>query len=149
MTTLLVKQWRKYWSDKSSPLYGRNNGDFYARYADELRVILREAGEYRSVLELGCGSGELFGPLGFNTCEYTGVDFSQNMLNAFHAQHPSARLIEANASDFRDDCRYDLIFSSGLIQYFDTKTFEKHLAVCREMMSPDSAIGLPSTPQCC
>ncbi len=140
MTTLLTKKWRKYWSDKSTPLYGRDNDDFFARYGDELRVILRQAGDYRTVLELGCGSGELFEPLGFDACEFTGVDFSRNMLDAFRTRHPGARLLESNAADFHEDRRYDLIFSSGLVQYFDPDTFENHLAICRGMMSRSSAI---------
>ena len=140
MTTLLTKKWRKYWSDKSSPLYGRDNDDFYARYGDELRVILRQAGDYRSVLELGCGSGDLFQPLGFDACDYTGVDFSQNMLEAFRAREPGARLLESNAADFQVDRQFDVIFSSGLVQYFDLDTFERHLAICRGMMSRSSVV---------
>jgi SAM-dependent methyltransferase len=144
--TLVTEKWRKYWSDKSTPLYGRTCSDFYRSYADELRIILHQAGEYRSVLELGCGSGEFFEPLGFDACDYTGVDFSQNMLNSFHARHPGAQLCQIHAAEFRSDRRYNLIFSNGLVQYFDFLTFEKNLAICRGMMSGSSAIvhaGIP------
>src|SRR5262245_63871420 len=119
MKGLLATKWRKYWSDKTTPLYGRMSREFFQQYGEELRVVLRQAGEYRSVLELGCGSGDLFEPLGFDRCNYTGVDFSEKMLDSFRARHAGARLIEANAEDFERDQRYDLIFSSGLIQYFD------------------------------
>jgi SAM-dependent methyltransferase len=140
MTTLLTRKWRKYWSDKSTPLYGRDNTDFFAHYGNELRLILGQAGEYRSVLELGCGSGGLFAPLGFDQCEYTGVDFSAAMLENFFRRHPGVRLIEANAADFAEDRRYDLIFSSGLLQYFDASALQRHLDACRPMLSPSSAI---------
>lgn len=149
MATVENKKWRHYWSDKSKPLHRRDGEQFYRQFANELNVILSEI-EYQSVLDLGCGNGALYAPLSFDKCEYTGVDFSGSMLADFANRHPEANLIEADASSYLDNRHYDLITSSGVLQYFDRAACDLHFDNCRRMMHTDSAIlhaGIPWSKQ--
>ena len=47
----------------------------------------------RQVIELGCGTGRVLGPLRERGAIVTGVDFAPGMLQKAAAKHPDARLV--------------------------------------------------------
>ncbi len=72
------------------------------------------AAEARSVLDLGCGSGELAAKLS-ETCEVVGVDPAASMLAVARARPGGERVewVEGDARDLRLDRRFDLILLTG------------------------------------
>src|SRR5262245_39842981 len=113
-----VEKWRKYWEGKTAPLHRVDSEDFYRKFAQEMKVLLGEEPP-TSVLDIGCGTGAFYKPLGFDRTDYKGVDFSDSMLKEFRATHGDVKLECHDGSDYRDDRTYDLIFSLGVIQNFD------------------------------
>ncbi len=75
----------------------------------------------KRILDLGCGSGTLFGKIDFDYETYIGVDFSQKMLDL----HPKGEKIECRLGDFNEDKlfeelvkeKFDHVFSASSLQW--------------------------------
>lgn len=86
-------------------------------------------------------------PLGFDKVErYRGVDFGEAMIEAFRGEHPTADVLVAEGSGYRDDSQYDLVFSNGVIQYFDRKMLASHFANARTMLASGGRFVCASVP---
>jgi ubiquinone/menaquinone biosynthesis C-methylase UbiE len=74
----------------------------------------RLAAEARSVLDLGCGTGQLAASLA-DTCTVTAVDPAATMLEVARQRPGGDRVtwIEADARDLRLDRRFDLVLLTG------------------------------------
>jgi SAM-dependent methyltransferase len=75
-------------------------GQYAARRAQlvvELGPLL-EAG--RSVLDLGCGDGITAGPLLERGLRYTGVDASEEMVDAARQRHPGVEFVASRSEDY-------------------------------------------------
>lgn len=77
----------------------------------------------KNILDLGCGSGNLFRAIDWEYEHFSGVDFAKGMLDL----HPKSPKIELIYADFNDDklfenmltCKYDFIFSASALQWAD------------------------------
>ena len=68
-----------------------------------------------SVLEIGCGTGELIGNIkGKNK---VGIDISQNMIDSARKQFPDIDFICCPAENIKTDQKFDVIIMSNLIGY--------------------------------
>jgi len=141
-----IDGWRAFWQHRADPEHRSSSPDHYDKYGRELSLIIGDVTDKR-VLELGCGSGSLFGPLGFNLARaYRGVDFSKGMLAKFKSFHPQADLICADASTYRDNQLYDLVFSNAVAQYFDQEMFRRSIESAVHMLAPGGKIFIGSVP---
>ena len=71
--------------------------------------------ESSSVIEIGCGTGELLHAI--KGKEKTGIDFSEKMIEAAGKQFPDIRFICSPAEDLPIDKKFDVIILSNLIGY--------------------------------
>ena len=141
-----IDGWRAFWQHKVDPEHRSSSPDHYAKYSRELSLIIGDVTDKR-VLELGCGSGSLFDSLGFGLAPaYRGVDFSESMLAQFRSFHPQVDLICADASAYRDNQLYDLIFSNAVAQYFDQDMFHHSVENAVQMLAPGGQIFIGSVP---
>jgi SAM-dependent methyltransferase len=138
-----LRSWRAYWAECDDPLH-RDGAEFYRQHARELKLLL--GATPGRVLEVGCGNGVFYELLDFDKADYTGVDFSPAMIGAFRARHPRARLILADAEDYREGGPYDLIFSNQLVQYLDKPRLARLLANARTMLVPTGCVVAASVP---
>lgn len=90
------------------------------------------AHEDLSVLELGCGTGELIGQIRGN--RKTGIDFSEGMIRVARQQFPDVRFEVMLAQQIALQETYDLIILSNLIGYVDDvqALFETLRPLCHE-----------------
>lgn len=133
-----AERFRKFWADKSTPLHGNDSGEFYQNLALELKALFPVALRSK-VLEIGCGDGRLFQYLDLPGDSYTGVDFSPTLLDLFRSRHPELQLCCAEGSSFLESSgKYRLIFSHGVVQYFDQEMLHLHFENARRMMGDDS-----------
>ena len=139
-------RFRRFWADKSTCLNHSESTDFYAAQGRELRQLFTKP-TYQSVLEIGCGEGSLFPHLHFDKNIYLGVDFSNHFLETFRSRHPGVQLECAEGASYcRENDRFDLILSNGVVQHFDPHMFASHIANARRMMHSDSEFicgGIP------
>jgi len=75
----------------------------------------------KNILELGCGSGQIFREISWPIASYTAIDFSDSMCEL----HPKDKNIEVKCFDFDSgdfkeylkNKKYDLIISSSALQW--------------------------------
>ncbi len=86
--------------------------------------------ETLSVLEIGCGTGELIG--GIKAAKKTGIDFSEKMISIARRQYPDVDFKTMAAEDLELTETFDLIIVSNLIGYTDDvqRVFEQLHKVC-------------------
>lgn len=86
------------------------------------KALIRELScEPKRILELGCGSGQIFRNITFNPDYYKAIDFSSQMCNL----HPKADNLDICCYDFDSiefydslkNEKYDLILSSSALQW--------------------------------
>ncbi|WP_228146275.1 methyltransferase domain-containing protein [Poseidonibacter lekithochrous] len=87
----------------------------------------------KRILELGCGSGQVFNHIDWNIEYYKAIDFSSSMCEL----HPKAENIEVKCYDFDTqafldeikDNNYDVVLSSSALQWSkDLSKIVKHLS---------------------
>ena len=89
----------------------RKRNWFYHRTLErKYRMIIPEGS---TVLELGCGTGDLLAAV--KPATGYGVDFSEGMISRAKARHPELTFIHADAADFRCDIRFDYVILSDLL----------------------------------
>jgi SAM-dependent methyltransferase len=129
------RDWKEFWANQDDP-HHPHSAEFFADHGREFTLVCGDPTGKR-VLEFGCGSGFLFDPMGLSRAKsYRGVDASEKMLSVFRASHPSLDLVRADATNYIDDGKYDLIFSSSLVQYFSASMFQRHVDNARTMLAP-------------
>lgn len=138
-----INKWKEFWNLQTSPLHSYNSPSWYKLFAEEINLILN-ASEYSggAVLETGCGNGALFPYLNINKEDYTGVDLSDSLLEIFRKNHPGVNVVSGDASSYRSEKRFSLIFSNGVVQYFDKKMLEKYIQNSTEMLEQDGILLL-------
>ena len=86
------------------------------------KALVREIqNKPQTILELGCGNGQIYREISWNLKEYKAIDFSINMCK----MHPKNKNLEVNCFDFDSDeffdniknKKYDLIVSSSAMQW--------------------------------
>jgi SAM-dependent methyltransferase len=140
----MTEAFRAYWSAQSTPNWERDTPEHYRLLAAELMLLVPRPP--RRVLEIGCGSGDLFPYFGFDPARYVGVDFSPSMLARFRERHPELALHCADGAAYLDDGVYDLVLSNGVIQNFDDGMLDRHFANGRRMVAPDGVVICGSVP---
>jgi 2-polyprenyl-3-methyl-5-hydroxy-6-metoxy-1,4-benzoquinol methylase len=83
-----------------------------------------------SVLEIGCGTGELLGKISGR--KKTGIDFSEQMIVEAQKQFPQIEFVCSPAEDIQLDEKYDVVILSNLIGYLVDiqQVFEELHKVC-------------------
>jgi cyclopropane fatty-acyl-phospholipid synthase-like methyltransferase len=140
-----AEKYRLYWGEKRDAGHGTREEEFYRSYGAELRILYAEITPH-AVLEIGCGSGVLFPYLGFDVSCYRGVDFSPTMLEEFHKRIPQATLVCEAGHSYRDEGKYELIFSNQVIQHFESGMLDLHLRNARAMLADGGKVVIGSTP---
>jgi SAM-dependent methyltransferase len=138
-------QHQSFWNGQILPKHREDTQEHYCCFAKELTLLLSDR-SFCTVLDIGCGNGALFEPLGFNKTEYTGVDFSETMICSFRKRYPQLRLIVARGEDYCEKRTYDLIFSNAVIQYFSRSMFARFLRNASAMLADDGRLIIASIP---
>jgi len=89
-----------------------------------------------SLLDVGCGFGDLFGWLGGNDLpvDYTGIDISQDILNKGMELNPELRLLHGELFDFDWPVQsFDWVFLSGTLNWNLHDNGEHALRLIRRM----------------
>ncbi len=78
--------------------------------------------EQSTVLELGCGIGDLLADV--NPSKGVGVDVSPAMIEIAKKRHPELKFIQSDALEFHCDEKYDFIIASDLLnELWDVQSF--------------------------
>src|SRR5713226_398579 len=86
-------------------------GGYYHRRLAEVYQSVVSPGQ--SVLEIGCGRGDLLAAL--KPALGVGVDFSEGMIHAARQRHPQLRFVHADAHELDLTEKFDVIILSDLV----------------------------------
>jgi cyclopropane fatty-acyl-phospholipid synthase-like methyltransferase len=138
-----LQSWKNFWEEQSTPCHRYNTPEWYVRYAQEINLILESVGyQGGSVLETGCGNGALFDTLKINKTDYVGTDLSESLIAIFRSQHPGVQLFCTDSASYRSERKFSLIFSNGVIQYFDRDQLDQYMRNSLEMLEPGGILLL-------
>ena len=88
----------------------------WRHYEDEkAKVILEHLGGAESLLDVGCGPGELLKRLAGKVSRLVGVDESEEMLENAARNCPSAELVRAKAEDMEFREEFDVVVTSQML----------------------------------
>lgn len=114
-----IEQTRRYWDERAV-----NSASDCDRVDQSLRAqrmrfevfVLNHDLQGCSVLDVGCGTGDLFDRLqrSGSKCEYTGIDLSGAMIRRARERFPSANFLEGNAVDALPGKQFDYTVSIGI-----------------------------------
>jgi len=112
----------KHYNDRLK-IYGhdpRTLGWFKGRQKIRFKV-LSEIGNMDkcSILDVGCGFGDLYGFLVKNglDIDYLGIDINPNLIKIAKDSHPMARFIVKDILDMKEKCSFDYVLASGLFEF--------------------------------
>jgi len=105
-----------------------------------MEPFFKRAKKGEKVLDVGCGNGRFFSFL-FHT-DYTGVDFSENMIEEARKKFPQARFVVANALHLPfEDGVFDRIYSVALIHHIPSKDYRiKALKEMKRVLKPGGEV---------
>jgi trans-aconitate methyltransferase len=90
--------------------------DFVSKYGEDLLSILDpQPGE--SILDLGCGTGDLAAQIAASGALVTGIDASPEMIVAAKSKFPDIAFQVASASNFQFPEPFDAIFSNATLHW--------------------------------
>jgi SAM-dependent methyltransferase len=101
--------------------------DYQAQYA-LFEGLIREHG-CRSVLEIGCGSGNLYPYFVEGGYAYTGLDLSHEMLAIARSLHPDGRFLQGDMRDFDLRETFDAVLITGRSFTYMTLNTDVHRAL--------------------
>ncbi len=97
------------------------NFDFVPRYGESLTDLLTlPAGS--TVLDLGCGNGQLTGRLAEKGYAVTGLDASIEMLTLARKTYPALKFMQADAAHFKLHQPVDGIFSNAVFHWINDQS---------------------------
>jgi len=90
--------------------------DFVAEYGGELVTLLSPQKD-ETILDLGCGTGDLTRKLSASCKRVIGIDSSVEMIRAARSKYPEISFIHASAETCDLDVRFDAVFSSSVLHW--------------------------------
>jgi len=120
---------RAHWDQVGRESTDRGWGGYYHRRLTQ--VVCRHVAPGQSVLEVGCGGGDLLAAV--RPRLGVGIDFSASMLAQARARHPHLRFVQADAHSLPLSDRFDVIILSDLVNdLWDVqRVFEQLRPLCR------------------
>lgn len=114
-------------NDTWSPdLYKSNHSFVYNYGRDLLNLLDPVAGE--TILDLGCGTGELTFEISKKTSLVTGIDASEKMLSDAKKNYPDIEFLNVNALEMDYQNKFDKVFSNAVFHWiFEQEKFLKNI----------------------
>jgi SAM-dependent methyltransferase len=99
----------------NSALY-QDNYSFVWQYGQAvLKLLAPQAGE--SILDIGCGTGQLTADIAKTGAEVVGVDYSPDMIATARKNYPELRFEVAEASQLPFVNEFDAVFSNAVLHW--------------------------------
>lgn len=103
----------------------RDNFSFVGHYGEALLDMIE--GEDLSVLDLGCGNGNLTQKLVERGFHVTGLDGSEQQLKIAEKSCPEVHFLKADATDFHLEKPVDVVFSNAVLHWINSELQGKML----------------------
>ena len=111
------------------------NFSFVHEYGSELIALLDK--KEGSVLDLGCGNGALTQRLSQAGYSPVGMDASPDLLAVARSNYPDIHFFQGDATDFRVDAPYDIVFSNAVFHWIERDKQDAMLRCVNAALKPD------------
>ena len=105
-------------------------------YAELLKFFRYNIPEGCSVLEIGCGTGDILN--GVSPSRGLGIDISAGMIKAAREKHPNLEFLQMDADCMTVEEKFDYVIISDTLSYFED--IQKVFSNIRKVISPDTRI---------
>ena len=116
--------------------------EYNTRNEEVIAEILERSGirEGIKVLDVACGTGVLFPDYQKAGAEITGIDISENMVNAAKKKFPGISVICGDATDYPFEEKFDVIMIYNAFPHFDEP--ERLIANLAESLAPSGRLSI-------
>ena len=116
----------------------QQNFSYVSTYGQELLSLI-DLNQTRTVLDLGCGNGDLTNKLSELGLEVTGVDGSVEQLALARAHYPQLTFILGQAQQLPFKHCFDLVFSNAVLHWIDKQDHPQLLCSISNALKPHGA----------
>lgn len=110
-----------------------NKHKFVSNFGESLVSFLNpQKGEH--ILDVGCGTGDLAHEISKRGATVTGIDASQNMIEAAKGKHPDIHFSVQDGEHFSFDPQFHAVFSNAAIHWM--KNQQKVVQNCYDVLLP-------------
>jgi cyclopropane fatty-acyl-phospholipid synthase-like methyltransferase len=135
-----MRDWQKWWDQQSSPRHVKNDDDFFHKHAMEIKSVTGRW-DGLEILEFGCGNGALLSDIGIcKVKRYVGVDFSSELITQMRTRFPDLEIHHSAVSEYRDQRKYNMIYSNALLQYLNKQETIQLLNQSKGMLKQNGII---------
>lgn len=93
-----------------------NKHDFVFKFGEEIVELLNPQNN-ETILDIGCGTGDLTKKIAELCGKITGIDNSNEMIQTAQKKYPEISFIHADAKDYQFDNKFDAIFSNAVLHW--------------------------------
>lgn len=109
---------------------------FVSEYGSNLIELLNPQ-EGQTVLDIGCGTGDLAYEMTQEGCLVTGIDASAEMVAAARKKFPDIEFLQMDATDFELNRIFDSIFTNATFHWIHKEDHPKVLAQIKKHLKPN------------
>jgi len=90
--------------------------DFVFKFGEEIVKLLNPQKD-ETILDIGCGTGDLTKKISEQCGKVIGIDNSNEMIQTAQKKYPEIKFIHTDAKDYRPDNKFDAIFSNAVLHW--------------------------------
>jgi trans-aconitate methyltransferase len=115
----------------NSTLYDKSH-DFVSKYGEGILSYLNPK-PTETILDLGCGTGDLANEISLTGAKVIGTDSSSGMIAKAKSKFPGIEFYQMDARELKFDIQFDAIFSNAVLHWIPEKeiVMEKMYSVLR------------------
>jgi ubiquinone/menaquinone biosynthesis C-methylase UbiE len=138
---------KKFWSNKSNPLQSHNSNEWFDNYYKEIFFHIQG---YQSVVDVGCGSGEMSIRLSKDFDRIIGFDLSESMVLEMKKKLKDNGISNVevyienalNIDKVVKDNKVDVVFNNTVMQYLTIQQVETFVSRSKELLTDNGIIML-------
>ncbi|MBN2086794.1 class I SAM-dependent methyltransferase [Candidatus Peregrinibacteria bacterium] len=93
-----------------------NKHDFVFKFGEEIvKLLSPQKGE--TIIDIGCGTGDLTKMISDQCGKVIGIDNSNEMIQTAQKKYPEISFIHADAKDYQLDDKFDAVFSNAVLHW--------------------------------
>ena len=141
---------KDFWDKMAAPAHAHSSDFWFDRYGREIMFYLTGA---ETVVDAGCGSGEILMRIAPHFKKVIAIDYSESMLNTARRKMVESQINHVdlfcdNISQIESYCTQpvDAIFSNGVIQYLSQDDLDEFVSACKRVLKPGGKLILFNIP---
>lgn len=126
--------------DAIAEIYSKSYGDI-SNYKCFLDNFLNKLNG-KTILDVGCGAGQIAGYLFTKGYEVTGVDFSKKLLQIAAKNYPNVTFIETDICEYQPEQKYDGIITKDMLFHIPDEDLKKVFSKFKKILRTNGVISI-------